>query len=644
MKKLLVLQLVLFFFCTKPLLSQNIESYQFMAFGALPTWSAVAVDWQTKPKLYVYDPKETRGHAEFVNKKLGRLITFKQFKELASTSAQRQYLPFFIYDLKDKPLMVQGKSYTYAVRLEDYEFDDTPKAMANEVEKLMKLMPTLAKRFGNDGLVVINLRPNDALNINAIGSFLKAKKLEMVSTTTLIKHIGGTKFKILHEVPAVGKLVLVKSEADANQLTAHDIAIFQFMPKRIPTLAGIITLEAQTPLSHINLLAINRNTFNMYLTDWSVLPELKNNLNKLVEINPKFQKLTIKPVTQEYATKFWTKNKPPQLTIPTPKATFESVVPLSKTFKQYQQVELIGAKANNYALLYELLGDKMVHPAYAIGFKPYLDLLEQGANKEINFFLSKRKMLSTAKRQQALARIRAVIEKSIPSATTIASLRNILNTHFTNGRVKLRSSTNCEDLPQFNGAGLYESKGFNTKDNDALLAKKITKVYASLWNDVAFEEREYFGIDHKKVAMAILISPAFVDEFANGVILATTTPKSANLSILVNAQVGENEVTNPKKGDIPEAFAVGKTTIEKVLTPSNLGKVFIGNTATQALLKLLRESTEKIHKALSQRQINQGDNQKYSTDIEFKLVKDTNNQYGLYFKQARLLRSNILPE
>jgi hypothetical protein len=79
--------------------AQDISKYKFLAYGALPAWTGVAVDWSTTSKVYIYDPKETRGHAEFVNKKLGRTITFKQFKTLASTSKTRQYLPFLYMTL-----------------------------------------------------------------------------------------------------------------------------------------------------------------------------------------------------------------------------------------------------------------------------------------------------------------------------------------------------------------------------------------------------------------------------------------------------------------------------------------------------------------------------------------------------------------
>lgn len=625
--------------------AQDISKYKFLAYGALPAWTGVAVDWSTTSKVYIYDPKETRGHAEFVNKKLGRTITFKQFKTLASTSKTRQYLPFFIYDLSAKPYTVSGKKCTYAIRVEDYSYDDTPASMTSSIQKLTQLILTTYKQFKGKPLIVLNTKENHILSQKVLAPLLLKQQLQSVTAMNLIKHFNGFKVEVLNEVVAVGRLVYVKNEKNLTELSSKDIAIFEHIPERVPPLAGIITLEPQTPLSHVNLLAKNRKTLNVSLTSLSDWPELKAKIGQIVEINPKFQKLIIKTVTADYAAKFLEKNQPSKVNIPNPELTFESTIPLNKHFKQYQKVNLIGAKANNYALIHELLGEEYVLPAYAIGFKPYMDLLAQGADKEINFFLSKKSTLNKSERQKALARIRSVIAKSTPSVAMLESLRGILNKYYAGKKVKLRSSTNCEDLPQFNGAGLYTSKGFNVADNDKVLAEKITKVYASLWNDEAFEEREYFGIDHKKVAMAILVSPAFVDEYANGVILVTPHEKSGNVDVLVNTQPGENEVANPKKNDKPEAFLVGQNgVVSSVKSHSNIGKVFIGNEQASLLLKVLRINAIKVHQALMNRQKEAGDNQLYSTDIEFKVIKNTDGQYFLYFKQARLLRNHILPE
>ena len=79
-----------------------------------------------------------------------------------------------------------------------------------------------------------------------------------------------------------------------------------------------------------------------------------------------------------------------------------------------------------------------------------------------------------------------------------------------------RSSSNAEDLPNFNGAGLYES----IKIDDI---KKIENVIKTIWKSIyslhAITERNKFQIDHSKVAMAILIQPLISNFTFSGVAL-----------------------------------------------------------------------------------------------------------------------------
>ncbi|MBK7540204.1 MAG: hypothetical protein IPI49_33600 [Myxococcales bacterium] len=67
----------------------------------------------------------------------------------------------------------------------------------------------------------------------------------------------------------------------------------------------------------------------------------------------------------------------------------------------------------------------------------------------------------------------------------------------------VRSSTNAEDLPGFNGAGLYDT--VPNVVGKAALGAAIKTVWASLWNLRAVEERTTFGIDHRQVFSAVLI-------------------------------------------------------------------------------------------------------------------------------------------
>ncbi|MGB0849293.1 MAG: hypothetical protein ACPGSM_21335, partial [Thiolinea sp.] len=67
----------------------------------------------------------------------------------------------------------------------------------------------------------------------------------------------------------------VVTEDDINSLRPVDIAVFDALPERIPPVAGIIILEKQTALSHVNILAKNRGTLNISLH--STTPGLSSN-------------------------------------------------------------------------------------------------------------------------------------------------------------------------------------------------------------------------------------------------------------------------------------------------------------------------------------------------------------------------------
>jgi len=84
--------------------------------------------------------------------------------------------------------------------------------------------------------------------------------------------------------------------------------------------------------------------------------------------------------------------------------------------------------------------------------------------------------------------------------------------------VFVRSSTNAEDLPGFNGAGLYDTVP-NVRGLQDISAA-VRQVWASLWNGRAWEERTHFGIDQNQVFAAVLIQVG-VNATAAGVLLTT---------------------------------------------------------------------------------------------------------------------------
>ena len=126
--------------------------------------------------------------------------------------------------------------------------------------------------------------------------------------------------------------------------------------------------------------------------------------------------------------------------------------------------------------------------------------------------------------------------------------------------LRFRSSSSVEDLPGFNGAGLYRSvTGWATPEAGSpstararrSMAAAISEVFASYWSFEAYEEREAAAIWHLDGAMAVLVHPRFDDdkERANGVVLARVRDQvgvPTEVVVEINAQAGATSVTNAR--------------------------------------------------------------------------------------------------
>lgn len=258
-----------------------------------------------------------------------------------------------------------------------------------------------------------------------------------------------------------------------------------------------------------------------------------------------------------------------------------------------------------------------------------------------------------------LLKIREAIAKAKLPTQTIRALQELANSDFKNlkdnEKVRFRSSTNCEDLPRFNGAGLYLSEGIKIKhlrealskpDSMKKLHEDLLLVMGSLWLAPAFWEREYFSIDHRKAAMGIQINPSFSDEAANGVVIVAT--KNGRTEYWINSQLGEASVTNPLPGEVPESIrfsSAGSSTEELksdivthppvLQSASSIGPILWNDSSIDAgklePFTQLLVSTRMVLNELVE------DQDTFGIDIEFKLMNQ-NGVTKLYLKQARPIR------
>jgi phosphoenolpyruvate synthase/pyruvate phosphate dikinase len=168
-----------------------------------------------------------------------------------------------------------------------------------------------------------------------------------------------------------------------------------------------------------------------------------------------------------------------------------------------------------------------------------------GIDAHVNALLDDPKFRSSmTERKSALEKLRKEIEDAPLDPAFVTMLGEALQ-KLTAGAeagapddvgVFVRSSTNAEDLPGFSGAGLYDT--VPNVHGAAAVARAVKKVWASVWNLAAYEERELYRIDHRQVYGAVLVQIGISATAAGVLVTAHPTDASDKNTFTINAKSG----------------------------------------------------------------------------------------------------------
>ena len=429
------------------------------------------------------------------------------------------------------------------------------------------------------------------------------------------------------------------SKLGETYLGRRAMVLLNGIPNDISVVAGIITTDFQTPLSHINVLSHNRGTPNMALRDGWTNQKLNAFIDKLVYLKVTLDSFYIREASIAEAEIFWALKEPTKIQKLKIDTLTTGLVNLRTA--DHRWVSTIGGKAANFAELMKITFANQPLPlpegAFAIPISYYWNHLK---SNKIDTYL--KEMLanpefkaSNATRILMLANLQNLIKDSPLDTNLVKLINDKIETinGFTN--IRFRSSTNAEDIEGFNGAGLYNSYTAIKGDNKKTIEKAIRKVWASLWNLKAFEEREYFKIDQQNVGMAVLVQRSFPAEEANGVVITENLYNIYNPGITINVQLGEMSIVIPENNYLPDQIIyytyddqfpnsynyIGHTTV-----PGMEGKTVL----TPQELKTLNNYCRAIHNHYCQL-----NSECKTLDIEFK-VDLVNGIRKIYIKQARL--------
>lgn len=381
---------------------------------------------------------------------------------------------------------------------------------------------------------------------------------------------ADTAYQPLNLGNTIGKLRFVNAAMlDAAYVGFRDVVVLDRVPNDISVVSGMITEEFQTPLSHVNVLAQNRGTPNMGLRKATTDATLRALEGKWVNLTVGASAWTIVEATQAEADAFWEAHKPAPIAVPPLDLTqleLKNVQDLvdetagNGTLKQQIQkaVSAYGAKASNYSILAKTPAVP-VRPAFGVPVFYYSQFMQQnGFFDRVDALLADPAFVAEARvRDAKLLELRTAIEAAPIDIAFQNLLRAKLTADFPGMTMRFRTSTNSEDLDGFLCAGCYDSHTGDPAAWDASLLRAIKRTWASVWFFRTFEERSYHSIDHKKIAMALLVHHNFPAEEANGVAVTANPFDGSGLEpgFYVNVQKGgEAEVVAPPPGVFSDQF------------------------------------------------------------------------------------------
>jgi hypothetical protein len=236
-------------------------------------------------------------------------------------------------------------------------------------------------------------------------------------------------------------------------------------------------------------------------------------------------------------------------------------------------------------------------------------------------------------REAGLAEVRSEILEHPVDSDLLDSVLALVESNWPGERIRLRSSSNTEDLSTFSGAGLYDSVAWQPADGRDGLARAIRAVWASLWNARAYDEREAYHVEQSNIAMGILVHPAYYHEAANGVIVSRDIfdPMRGD-RYYINAQIGEALVTNPAPGVTSDQFAIGLSGSSQRFDRSISSLPGEHPVLHENEVSELACSMQAIHDHFRALLDPEGTDGWFAMDVEFKLMGEKRE---LVLKQAR---------
>jgi rifampicin phosphotransferase len=482
-------------------------------FYALPHLMFV-IDRAAQNKVYYVNSQRYAFHSEFVN---ANYLTLERGRE------------FFRHNYLEATRRFVLGTIAYQTRLDKYTFEFWEGDLATE-EILRETQRALSASF----FAPLYFKPNSARQEEVAANLSDLPRLSPQETHPPQDYLP------LNQAQNIGVLRILDRLTDDTILDRNEIVIFREPPITLTPISGIITTTFSTPLAHVNLLAKNWGVPNAYIKD--ATKTFQSLAGKFIYFEVRADGYTLRPATtNEAAERGRQLAKRADLITPAAELTFRELTELKD--QRRTDTKRFGAKSANlgevlHAVKIGMVRDIIVPPGFTIPFFYYEQFLRENKLDEtiLELLGNDRFNHDAAYRKERLAELRSKIQNSKLNDEFARAVLAKKQRLFGDKGVFARSSTNSEDLPNFNGAGLYTSVP-NVRDDQAVLAA-IKTVWASLWNYEAYEARESFGLNHSGVYPAVLIQEGINAEAAGVLITINPFDRTNRGAVYINAKRG----------------------------------------------------------------------------------------------------------
>ncbi|MEM7234837.1 MAG: PEP/pyruvate-binding domain-containing protein, partial [Planctomycetota bacterium] len=241
--------------------------------------------------------------------------------------------------------------------------------------------------------------------------------------------------------------------------TARDVVLYEALPNELPRVAGVITGARQTPLSHVNLRAIQDRVPNAFVNDATKNPSIKPLIGKYVRYKVSAEGFEIREASAEEVESHFADLRPKSAQTPPRDLSVKAIRPLAEI--GFADAKSFGVKTANLAELHKFkIKSATIPDGFGVPFSFYDEFMKyNGFDRLVESMLATPEFQKDRVRQQEdLSRLRRLIRGGDTPDSMFQAFEKLRASFPAGTSIRCRSSTNNEDLPNFSGAGLYESR------------------------------------------------------------------------------------------------------------------------------------------------------------------------------------------